>query len=419
MLSYRAMIAMIGSWAIGALVLLSAGGRVAHAAPSTVAVLGIEPADVPDALVQQLTDALRKSVRGVTGLKQVQGKDLLEMKMVFGCDTDAPSCIAQAGRSLGADVLVIGIARKAARPTDLEVQLRLIDVKQGTQTATLQDVVSRSDVGARAEAWLGKLFGVAAPAPVPNPTSLYVGSVPSGATVILDGTVVGKTPLDLTTATPGRHSIKLQHAGYEAVTSSLDLPAGKRTPVEFRLTKVEAPPPTSLPTPVTPREDPITTYTQQSKAIPGVRTARAVTGVGIAALIVGGVLGGTAIWTWYSYTNIENDLSDRVGLLVPNRQTTAAESTWLQKPNCSPPSSLAEFGNTAAFASDCKHGKSLANTTTALVTTATIFGVGGLAAIIAGWQLEQKARRKADRTTLLLVPNLAPGYVGGSVAGRF
>ena len=415
MRSYRVVIAFL---TLGLLVVLNCLPGAALAAPftgSTVAVLGIEPSDVPEALAQQLTDALRSSIRSVTGLKQVQGKDLLEIKMVFGCDNEAASCFAQAGRSLGADILVIGIAKKSVRAIDTVVQLRLIDVKRGVQVGSFDEVVNRSDLGTRADAWLARLFGTATPVPAVNPAVLYVASVPSGAEVSLDGSVVGRTPLTASAATPGRHSLMIATPGYDTVWTSVDLVPGKRIPLDFRLTKKVTP----LPVPTMPTNDPISAY-EQRRTIPGVRTAHAVIGVGIAAVVIGGAFAAVSIWSWYSYTNIENDLGDRVPLFVPNRPATSDEATWLQKPSCSPPSSLAEFGNTIAFASDCKEGRSLAATTTALVATATVFGVAGLATIVAGWQLEKRARNKAEKaTTFLFTPVLAPGYLGASAAGRF
>src|SRR5678815_1395208 len=79
-----------------ALVLAAAA---AHADPN-VAVLGIEPVDVPEQLTQALTDALRQRAAATPGIRVVQGKDLVEMKMIFGCDGEQASCMAQAGRSL-------------------------------------------------------------------------------------------------------------------------------------------------------------------------------------------------------------------------------------------------------------------------------------------------------------------------------
>src|SRR5437763_15661777 len=77
----------------------------AQAADVSVAVLGLEPVDVPEPLAQQITDALRQRAASTAGLRMVQGKDLLEIKMVFGCPEELPACMAQAGKALGADQL--------------------------------------------------------------------------------------------------------------------------------------------------------------------------------------------------------------------------------------------------------------------------------------------------------------------------
>ncbi len=87
--------------------LAPAFGGIAHADPG-VAVLGIEPVDVPEALTQAVTDALRQRAAATSGIHIVAGKDLVELKMIFGCDTEQTACMAQAGRSLGADKLLYG-----------------------------------------------------------------------------------------------------------------------------------------------------------------------------------------------------------------------------------------------------------------------------------------------------------------------
>src|SRR5262245_37301689 len=75
---------------------------------TTVAVLGIEAVDLPHSFAQQLTDALRQKAAATPGLKLLPGKDLIEMKMVFGCDGETPSCMAQAGKALNAEKLLYG-----------------------------------------------------------------------------------------------------------------------------------------------------------------------------------------------------------------------------------------------------------------------------------------------------------------------
>src|SRR5438552_611857 len=122
-------------------VVAAVSSRARAAGETTVAVLGIEPIDVPPELAQQLTVALLQRVSSSSGLRLVQGKDLMEMKMIFGCDGEAPSCMAQAGRSLGADKLLYGTLKKSGgahgNNARVQVALKVLDVK----TATLEKTV--------------------------------------------------------------------------------------------------------------------------------------------------------------------------------------------------------------------------------------------------------------------------------------
>src|SRR5256885_11482732 len=105
---------------------------VAHAADPNVAVLGIEPVDVPEQLSQAVTDALRQRAASTAGIRVVPGKDLVEMKMIFGCDGEQATCMAQAGRSLGADKLLYGTLKKATKNgSHVVAALKLLDVNTG------------------------------------------------------------------------------------------------------------------------------------------------------------------------------------------------------------------------------------------------------------------------------------------------
>ncbi len=104
----------------------------AHAAPrnGSVAVLGLEPVDVPESLTQAVTDAVRQRATA-GGLRVVAAKDFVELKMVFNCDGESPSCMAQAGKSLGADLLVYGSVKRGGKG-ELQVALKLLDVGSGS-----------------------------------------------------------------------------------------------------------------------------------------------------------------------------------------------------------------------------------------------------------------------------------------------
>lgn len=81
----------------------------APAGDSTV--LGLESEDAEAA--ERLTAALRKAFakRGIGGGQELP---LVELKLTMGCETDAPDCLSEGGKTLGVDVMVYGHLRPAA-----------------------------------------------------------------------------------------------------------------------------------------------------------------------------------------------------------------------------------------------------------------------------------------------------------------
>ena len=67
-------------------------GRPGDRAPRTAS---------PDAVAADITDALRQRVAATKGYQLLQGKDLVEVKLVFACPDEAPACMSQAGKEPG------------------------------------------------------------------------------------------------------------------------------------------------------------------------------------------------------------------------------------------------------------------------------------------------------------------------------
>ena len=63
---------------------------------------GVAPSQTPQATSQAPVPASAKA------------RDLVEVKLVFSCPDEAPSCMAQAGKSLGASKLIFGSVKKSA-----------------------------------------------------------------------------------------------------------------------------------------------------------------------------------------------------------------------------------------------------------------------------------------------------------------
>src|SRR6478672_11733431 len=198
----------------------------AWADPATLAVLGVETVDVPEALAQQLTEALRQRAASSTAVRAAPAKDLIEIKMIFGCEQEQPACMAKAGKTLGVDKLLYGAIRKAGKgDAQLAVTLKLLDVRSGAVEKSFTDTVTKRElaagsVSATAARWFGELV------PVEAKPTLIVSSEPTGASVTVDGSPMGRTPLTLRDLAPGTHQIAVAAPGRLTQTRTIDLRAG-------------------------------------------------------------------------------------------------------------------------------------------------------------------------------------------------
>jgi hypothetical protein len=64
-----------------------------------------------------------------------------------------------------------------------------------------------------------------------GPGSIEVLSRPSGAQVIVDGRIVGRTPLSIPNVTAGTHNVRLELAGFNRWATSVDVKPGVRSRV--------------------------------------------------------------------------------------------------------------------------------------------------------------------------------------------
>jgi hypothetical protein len=217
------------------------------AEPVPAAVLGIEPLEgVPDALAADATDALRQRVATSRDYKLLQGKDLVEVKLVFACPDEAPACLSQAGKSLGAAKLIFGNIKKMGG--DYQITLKLLDVNRAVVESFTTDTIlkRRADstgVHQQAHAWVAKLSGH-------GDGSISVRANFPGAVVSLDGTRVGVTgsaPVVVSEVAPGRHEVSVEKSGYTTTKQEFTLAAGQSLPLTLGLSPVSVEVPRPLP----------------------------------------------------------------------------------------------------------------------------------------------------------------------------
>ncbi len=206
--------------------------------PVPTAVLGIEPLDgVPDALAADATDALRQRVAASHDYKLLQGKDLVEVKLVFACPDEAPACLSQAGKSLGASKLIFGNIKKSGG--DYQITLKLLDVNRAVVESFTTDTIAKrradsTGVHQQAPAWMAKLSGH-------GDGSISVRANFPGAVVSLDGTRVGVTgnaPVVVSDVAPGRHEVSVEKSGYTTTKQEFTLAAGQNLPLTLGLSPV-------------------------------------------------------------------------------------------------------------------------------------------------------------------------------------
>lgn len=388
---------------VALLVGLSAAGRAA-AAPS-VAVLGIEADDVPQLLAQTLTDALRQRA-AASSLRVVPGKDLIEVKMVFGCDGERPSCMASVGKALGADKLLYGTLQKGGNKSDVTVSLKLLDVESATVERFLKDVVPRRQLGSDAvhevaEAWFAQLLQLEAQ------PSLIVTSDPSGATVSLDGAPAGQTPMTLRDLSAGAHTIVVSAEARVSITRTVELETGATQELAITL------PPS-----------PVVTSPDLRLSPPAGRTAKILG----SALFGAGVLAGVvAIVTWSRYDShfagsYEQQIQKELTGFAP--LASGSETEFLRHPNgCTVPSTLASKNPSLAeqYHHDCSTGSSFAAATTALWVTAGALAAGGVISFVLGTRQAARAKEHTPfgvlRQTLRVAPVLSSQ--GGGLTAAF
>lgn len=223
-----------------ALFALLLGGPAAMAAPKpTVAILGLEVIDSGQGIDQAstefahgLTDALRQRAKAGTGpysLAPGSDKELIDQKLLTGCDNEKGDCMAAIGQGLNADQVMYGKVEK--RAGGYQVSIKLLSVTQKTVVRTVADVVPYGDAqGAELQRWsktlYAKLIGDS------NQGSLLVKANVERGTVVLDGEPKGNLVAGsarVTGLAEGRYHLVIDSPGYQKYEADVTVTGGQTT----------------------------------------------------------------------------------------------------------------------------------------------------------------------------------------------
>jgi hypothetical protein len=209
----------------------------AQAGDVNISVLGLESAaGAPEGVATAITEAIRQRVSSTSGYRLVPGRDLVEVKLVFSCPDEAPTCMTQAAQSLGATKLIFGNLQPVGTDAYL-VTLKLLDADKVVVEGWSSEQVSKAQVTPAAlrgpaQKWFAALTGQGAPANV----KLTGGVV--GANVWLDGAqagVLGADGLTLAGVGSGSHEVVVSKAGYEKFERKITVAAGATEQIAVEL----------------------------------------------------------------------------------------------------------------------------------------------------------------------------------------
>jgi hypothetical protein len=284
------------------LALVALHGARAHAeADAPTVVLGLEAlTGAPDNVAAEITDALRQRVAAAKGFQLLQGKDLVEVKLVFACPDEAPSCMSAAGKSLGATKLIFGNVKMVGDV--YQVTIKLLDVNRAVVEAFTADTIPKkradpSGLRALAPGWMAKLTGKGGGV-------IQVRSNLAGAAVSLDGTHVGttgSTPVVINDVAPGRHEVSVEKSGYTTTKQEFMLAAGQSLPLNLTVS------PVSVEVPRPSQTEPVISGTEEPG--PDVEGAHRLSRAGFWVAIAGTVAAaGTAVYFGRQIVEINGQL---------------------------------------------------------------------------------------------------------------
>lgn len=233
-------------YALGAALLLCAAPASAQ---TKVAVLGVQAAGgAPGELAQRCSTALLTHLKEA-GYARVQGKSMVEVKLVFGCVDESADCLSKVGKSLQADKLLWGELTKKKRAYVLK--LSLLDVASQKLTPLTRSLGARL-LARDPEGVVRKL--VASLLPMQMGTIKLTSSI-TNAEVLLDGRPMGSINdqgLDMQVRV-GSHTVQLRREGYRAWVKRVTVQQGQTLALRATLELIDKGPgvPPVLPPPIT------------------------------------------------------------------------------------------------------------------------------------------------------------------------
>lgn len=271
----------------------------------SVAVMDVEGKGLDSTTTSTLTSIVRNEVQQTMSSSVVNKSsvNLSESVVLLGCNSRSNACLNQLADQLDTQRLVITRLDKEG-PKTYRLKVELFDKKKDAITHRLQKVIKNDDflvsVRVETQTFFQDIVAKAQAA------TLKVSSNVRGAQVLVDGEVIGQTPLLREGIAPGAHTIEVRSEGFTSWTAKVDMEPKGRT-----LFNVELKP---LPKPVEPVVEPgiIKRTPDPSPAqvvVP--RTTNDTNWAALSLVSVGGVALATSVVTGVLIGQTEDDIRQK------------------------------------------------------------------------------------------------------------
>lgn len=277
-----------------------------------VAVLDIVGEGVEQSLARSLTASIKREAARNPAFELVEQEqiDLLDSLLLFGCEEATPECLVQLAESVGAERLIYGRLTESQGMRQVAVHVFHVEEAQVRRTWSRRfsaQVDTATFFAEEMEIFLGGRRPV-------KPARLRVSSNVRSSAVIVDGELVGRSPLMTERLKPGTYQVEVTREGYTRDVRQVVLVAGEDTLIEVTLKplappqrEIEAPPPVASP----PAAAPPANDALSEGGVVLSPLGWTLLGAGLATLAAGGVMGALTAQTQSDFdaTSLERESS--------------------------------------------------------------------------------------------------------------
>jgi len=381
--------------------------QIADAKPA-VAVLRVDAVltgaktDAKAAVVSnKLTQAIRQATRerGPYRLAPNTNKDLLELKLLYNCSSEAPACMSKIGKSMKSARLLWG--KLAHKGDHYLVTVNLLNVKRKAmlRSSTVRIPMAQANT-AGLRRWGRTLYNRLTG--LKDHGRLHIVANSSSGVVLIDGnpaTNLKNGAADVSGLSAGAHELEIKADGFKPYTETVTVEGGKKTTVNATLAAKAAP--------ILVKKDP------PKPGKPG-GFSRVMFWATAAVTVIAGV-GGTVARLQYN-GDLKTKQIDAIKLLRIEQDITLDANNAC--------ADAAMRGAVAQSVIDaCDEGKSRASLASVLagvsVVSALAAGFFYYKGFIASGSSTNKESNTVGKSRIRVIPNVGPGHVGAGLSLEF